>query len=98
MSTRWTPEHYDACEKRQSGKRAIVDTRRHAIVEHNANAAAIAMTRPESGSPTKAEAKAEKELHGLISAELRRREIRFLHADMRKASTLPVGHPDYTIW
>ena len=43
------------------------------------------------------EIKAEKELHGLISADLHSRRIKFIHAKMSKKSPLPEGWPDYTI-
>lgn len=89
MSTRWTQEQFDAWQRRHGAQ---------CVAAVPAANAATAMLRSDAGSPTKAEVKAEKELHGLISQELRRREIRFLHADMRKSSTLPVGHPDYTIF
>ena len=93
-------EQYEKLREQQMGKLAIRQTREmqnDGVIEprHNVKIRAE-ITRRYFHS--KAEAKAEKEIHSLISQELRRREIRFLHADMRKKSTLPEGHPDYTIF
>ena len=42
------------------------------------------------------EARSEKELHGLISALLRRNGILYVHAAMFKKSELPIGYPDFS--
>lgn len=42
-------------------------------------------------------AKAEKDLQKMISTELRRRRIYFINPPMHRRSTLPPGHPDFTI-
>lgn len=44
----------------------------------------------------KLDEEAESVIHGFIGRELRRRGIRYLHSDMRRKSTLPIGHPDFT--
>lgn len=43
-------------------------------------------------------AKAEKDLQKMIANDLRRRGIYFINPPMHRRSTLPTGHPDFTVF